>query len=194
MAQTKRQEQKEMTHHRIIDTAFRLYASKGFSVSTKTIAQEAGISHGAVFVHFPTRGDLERAVLEQFASEIGQRLHQLSEENTSLREMLFAHIAVLEDYEAFYKNLITETASLPYEMKMTFVSVQTVLSSHYSEIIEKERRNGSIKDIPLHMLFNTWIGLVHYYLLNSELFAPGGSVLKRCKNELVESYLALTAK
>jgi hypothetical protein len=59
------------------------------------------------------------------------------------------------------------------------------------EVLEHDINAGKIKNIPFHMLFNTWIGLVHYYLLNCDLFAPGTSVLKKKKKALIECYMAL---
>ena len=89
---TKRQEQKVLTRQRIMDTAFRLYANRGFSTPTNVIAQEANVSHGAVFVHFPTREILQLKVLERFAEEVGEELHNLSIAGCGLADLLGAHI------------------------------------------------------------------------------------------------------
>ena len=48
-----------------------------------------------------------------------------------------------------------------------------------------------MRKLPIHLLFNTWLGLVHYYLMNADLFAPGESVLSRYQDELVSHFLAL---
>ena len=191
MVLAKRQEQKVQTRKKILDTAFRLYASGGFSVPTNRIAREAGISHGAVFVHFPTRENLQLGVLERFIYEMGNKLHGLSEAGAGIRELLYTHINILEEYESFYKNIITEISSLPEETKTMLLSLQSMTSYHFDPVIGRERRRGRIKDIPLHMLFNTWIALLHYYLQNSELFAPGKSVLKHRKDELINTYISL---
>ena len=192
--QTKRQEQKVQTRQKILDTAFRLYAAEGFSTSTNLIAQEVGISHGAIFVHFPTHEDLQLRVLERFAQEAGDKLRDLSKAVGGISELLYAHIEVLEEYESFYKNLISEISKLPDETKMILISLQSETSLHFGAVIELEQRRGTIKYIPLHMLFNTWLGLLHYYLQNSELFTPGDSVLKHKKNELVNTFLSLISR
>lgn len=193
MIGTKRQEQKEITRQKIIDTTFRLYAIKGFSTPTSIIAHAAGVSHGAIFVHFPTKEVLQLRVLEQFAKEVGYKLHILSAMG-DISELLHAHISVLEEYEPFYKKLISEISSLPDETRTILVSLQSTISLHFSVTVEKARQTGIVKDIPLHMLFNTWIGLLHYYLQNSDLFAPGESVLKHRRDELVNSFVTLISK
>jgi hypothetical protein len=38
------------------------------------------------------------------------------------------------------------------------------------------------------------MGLVYYYLQNSEWFAPGQSVIKRRKDELVNFYMKIIGK
>lgn len=194
MSQTKRQEQKEITRQRIIDTALRVYAAKGFSTPTNIIAQEAGISHGTIFVHFPTKEILQHDVLEQFASQVGNELHKLSLTSEDISELLYAHINILKKYESFYKKIILEIALLPSETKETLISLQSTMSWHFNIVVERLQKCRLIKDIPLHMLFNTWIALVHYYLQNAELFAPDTSVLERCGDELVSTFVTLISK
>lgn len=191
MADTKRQIQKEKTRIKIMDTAFRLYSAEGFSIPTNQIAKQAGISHGTIFVHFPTSEELQLDVLKRFAQEAGTKLHQISCAGGSIGDLLYAHIHVLETYEAFYKKLIAEISYLPDESRMLLYSLQSIMSQHFTIIMEREQFSGTIKKIPVYMLFNIWIGLLHYYLENSDMFAPNESVLTRCQEELITSYLAL---
>lgn len=190
----KRQLQKVATRENILETAMRLYAASGFSIPTNIIAREAGVSHGAIFVHFPTRDDLRRSVLERFTREIGDKLHNLAVADGSVFDLLHAHIKVLEEYESFYQGLIKEMPFLPDDVKNMMIALQSILSRHFNIAVERGKREGTVKDIPLHMMFNTWIGLVHYYLQNSDLFAPGESVLNRYKNELVGNFTVLISK
>ena len=192
--QNKRQLQKEATREHIIRTATAVYSERGFSTPTNVITQEAGLAHGSLFVHFPTREDLQISVLERFAQEVCDELHDLSVKDGSIDEMLRAHIGVLENYELFYRNLISEISALPPETKTFLVSVQSAMSHHFGFAVEKGQKNGTVKDVPLHMLFNTWMGLLNYYLQNGDLFAPGSSVLKRYKDELTDSFVKLILK
>jgi len=192
--QGKRRLQKEATREHIIKTAMAAYSTGGFSIPTAAIAEEAGLAHGSIFVHFPTREILQISVLERFAREAGEKLHKLSVSDSNIAELLYAHINTLEDYELFYKKLISEISSLPQDTKILLASIQSIMSHHFSIVIKREQENGTIKNIPTYMLFNIWIGLLHYYLQNSEMFAPGESVLKKCKKELVNSFVKLVSK
>ncbi len=190
MVQGKRQIQKEMTRENIIQTAMKLYLENGITTSTDTIAREAGVSHGALFVHFPTRDDLQQHVLERLTQKIGDRLHALSMEG-NLRALLLAHLQILEEYENFYTELISKSSTMPESTANLVISMQSVVSHHFSKVMEDEQRTCNFKQIPLHMMLNTWLGLVHYYLLNAAVFAPGESVLKRYKEELADTFMKL---
>lgn len=185
----KREQQKARTRERIAAAAMEVYAEQGFSAPTADIARKAHVSHGSIFVHFSTVENLHTHVLEIFSQDIKTELHSLSDND--IETLLGKHIDVLIKNEAFYKRLVTEAAQLPEEAKNTFITIQSTLSIHFLQALESEMTAGRIKAIPLHLLFNTWLGLVHYYLLNSELFAPQGSVLQRHKNTLIECYMAL---
>ncbi len=55
-------ERTEATRGRLIATARRLFADKGFAAtSTEEILGEAGVSRGALYHHFPSKTDLFRA-------------------------------------------------------------------------------------------------------------------------------------
>ena len=101
------------------------------------------------------------------------------------------HINVLIRHENFYKRLTIDAGYLPDEAKNTFIAIQSTVSIHFLQALEHEMNAGRVKSIPFHMMFNTWLGLLHYYLLNGELFAPGESVLTRYKDTLKECFMAL---
>ena len=187
----KRKQQKAQTRERIISAAIKVYSERGFSSPTTMIADEAQVSHGSIFVHFPTVESLLLCLLDGFSRDISSEIHSLSEYESDIKKLLEIHIDTLIRHEDFYKRLVTEAVYLPEEAKNTFIAIQSTLSIHFLEVLETEISKGKIKNIPFHMLFNTWLGLVHYYLLNGDLFAPGESVLTRYKDTLIECFLSL---
>ena len=187
----KRLLQKAETREKIIIAAIKVYSEQGFSASTTAIAAEAQVSHGSVFVHFPTVESLLLCLLESFSQDIKSELHTLSESRGDIEKLLDMHISVLIQHENFYKRLIKEAVYLPQEAKNTFIAIQSTVSIHFLQALEHKINVGKIKRIPLHMLFNTWLGLVHYYLLNGELFAPRESVLMCHKDTLIKCFMTL---
>jgi len=190
-----RQIQKANTRKRILETAYRVFAEKGFSVATSIIAKEAGVSHGSIFVHFPTLNDLLTCLLADFGDKMGTRLHMLTHKCDSLDDLLNEHLNVLEENEAFYSRFIAEKNGLPDEAKSAFMFIQSTLAFHFSIVIEREIEKGTVKKLPIPMLFNTWLGLIHYYLLNREFFVNSNeSVIKRYRADLLSTYLNLVKK
>jgi len=190
----KRQMQKTQTREKITAAALKVYSESGFSTPTIAIANEAQVSHGSIFVHFPTVEDLLISSLAVFSKEIERELHLLSGSENDITSLLEMHIDVLIRHEDFYKRLIKETVYLPEEARNTFIAIQSTVSIHFLQALEKGMSDGEIKDVPFHMIFNTWLGLVHYYLLNGDLFVPQGSVLKQYKSTLIECFLTLIRK
>ncbi|GHT56827.1 TetR family transcriptional regulator [Spirochaetia bacterium] len=190
----KRQLQKEATREHILETAMRVYAEQGFSVPVGVIAEEAGLAHGSVFLHFPAKEDLLNSTLERFFKALGEKMHRLAEAGDDLETLLRGFLAVVEEQESFYKHLVMETHTLPPDMKNMLVSLRSANAHHFEIVAKREIRQGRIKKLPLHLMFNTWMGLVYYYLQNSEWFAPGQSVIKHHKDELVDFYMSLITK
>jgi len=192
MGSSIRQEQKQNTRKKIIDTAYRLFSERGFSVATSVIAKEAGVAHGSIFAHFPTLNDLLSSLLSDFGNRMGSSLHLLAKNCVGVEDFLEGHLDVLEEYEPFYTRFISEKNRLPDEAKAAFAAIQSTAAFHLSRVLEREAEKGTVKKLPIHLLFNTWLGLVHYYLLNREFFAdPGESVIKRYRAELLSAYLDL---
>lgn len=192
MGSSIRQQQKTDTRNRILETAYRIFSEAGFTASTNTIAKAVGVSHGTIFAHFSTLDDLLICLLVDFGDQMGRSLHILSEKKENMESLLSGYLDVLEEYEAFYSRLISEKNRLPKEALDAFAGIQCKVAFHFSSVMEKEITKGNVKNLPIPILFNTWLGLLHYYLLNREFFArEGESVIRRYRKELLTTYLQL---
>jgi len=190
----RRSEQKRLTRARILEAAYRLFSRNGLGATTTLeVAKRAKVSHGLIFAHFATRETLVTAVVAEFSERVVVRIHDLVEAGASLREVLAAHLEGLSRHEAFYARLVTEGPSLPSTARATLIGIQSATAFHIAAAAEREMAASQIRRVPIPLLFNTWIGLVHHYLVNRDLFAPGESVLERRGAELLEHYLGLLA-
>ncbi|GMA97965.1 TetR/AcrR family transcriptional regulator [Pelosinus sp. IPA-1] len=192
MVENKRQKQKELTRRHLIEIAIQQFGENGITATrTADIARVANVSHGTIFVHFPKQEDLLIAVVEEFGIRIAKRLHELIDTNRSLIEVLEAHITGLIEFEPFYTRLVIERRLLPESVRNTYIMIQSTISFHIGIAAEKEMEEGIIRQIPLHLIYNTWIGLIHYYITNGDLFCSSGSVLKQHGQELFQHYISL---
>ena len=187
-----RELQKQATRQRIIAAASRLFADKGIhGTTTEEVARLAGVAHGTVFAHFRTQEALLTAVIEEFGTAVAGRLHELASRSRGVGAVLRAHLTGLSESEGLYRRLVTEGFRLPARARASLVMVQSAISHHVSEAAEHAMEAGEIRRMPVALLFNTWIGLLHLYLANAELFAPEGGVLERRGSELYRHFLML---
>ena len=191
---TQRQIQKEQTRERLIEAAIAEYARRGITAATTAdIAAAAGVSHGTVFAHFGTQEVLLDTVIEVFGLRISRRLHELAASSTGLRDVLSSHLQGLAEYEQFYTRLVTEGRLLPESARHTLTAIQSTISFHIGQAAADEMQAGRMGNYPVHLLFNTWVGLIHHYICNSDLFVKDGSVLERYGTELLDHYMGLVA-
>jgi hypothetical protein len=101
---------------------------------------------------------------------------------------------IIEEYELLYRRLVMEIHALPLDTQNMLTALRSANARHFETAMELGIAQGRIKPLPLYMMFNTWMGLVCYYLQNGDLFAPGKSVIKTHKNELVSFYMSLITK
>lgn len=194
LTESQRAAQKAETRGRIVAIARRQYVARGSSaLRTADVAKEAGLSHGAVFVHFPKREDLVRAVLGEIGRDLTDRLYALGRAGASLGELLRAHVKALAESEDEYRRLLIEEPTLTREERLPVVGVQSAIASHIAEVAAREMKAGRVRKMPHHLLFNTWIGLVHQYVLHPQLFAARGSVLEAHGATLVRHFMALVS-
>jgi AcrR family transcriptional regulator len=72
-------ERTEATRGRLIATARRLFAARGFAAtSTEEILSEAAVSRGALYHHFPSKTDLFQATFEQVEDELTAQVLQIA--------------------------------------------------------------------------------------------------------------------
>lgn len=192
MKENKRNVQKELTRKKLIEVAIKLFGDNGI-LNTKTIdiSKEAGVSHGTVFSHFKTQEELLDTVIEEVGDRIVSKLQELIDVKGSLEEILKAHINGLIEFEKFYTRLIIERRLLPESASNIYVIIQSSISFHIGEVLKEEIAKGKIIDTPIHLLFNSWVGLIHYYLTNGDLFINDGSILNNYSQDLINHYIKL---
>jgi AcrR family transcriptional regulator len=189
-----RREQKRRTRARVLRVALEEFARTGL-LATRTIdvAKKARISHGSIFLHFGTREALIAAVIAEFGERLARRLHELAGEGKGVRDILEAHLRGLSEFEPFYARLVTEGPLLSKEARDALLGIQSAISHHLFEAAAREMNAGTIRRMPPHLLFNTWLGLLHHYVTNRDLFAPRASVIERRGRELLDHYMRLVS-
>jgi AcrR family transcriptional regulator len=63
---------------RILAAAEQVFSEQGASASTEEVASRAGVAVGTVFRHFPTKGDLHRAIMKQLLQRLTDEARSLN--------------------------------------------------------------------------------------------------------------------
>lgn len=192
MKNVTRKEQKERTRNGLVDRAEKLFAKKGISnTTTADVAKELKVSHGTLFVHFATRDDLVKAVVDDFGERLSAALGERLSEEQSLKDLLKAHLSVLSEFEDFYLRLIAESQSLPGHIRSIIYAINASLSYRFYKAAKAQMADGSIKKMSQVLFFNTWMGLVHYYIQNRDLFSDQVPILSEVGDDIVRHFFNL---
>jgi AcrR family transcriptional regulator len=187
-----RQEQKVVTRDRLVNAAMALFARKGIvNTTTADVAKSIRMSHGVVFLHFSRRDDLVIAVIDEFGRRLAAEFRHAFENDLGLRAVLQAHLRVLAEFEPFYARLVTEAPMLPPKVRSTLMMLHAAVSARMFTALERDRKAGRAHRWKRPLLFNTWIGLVHHYLVNRDVFATGDSVIAEQGETLVNHFMTL---
>lgn len=146
MAKNQKQLQSEQTQQLIIDTAARLFASRGFNgTSMSDLASAAGLTKGAFYHHFENKEALFFAVIqsvrEKWQKAVGIEVFQTQNALDQLMILLSKHAQLLRREP----TLCLVMHGLTAEMEATNPSFLAALQSVYVDMIgfiEELIRNG----------------------------------------------------
>ena len=112
----------------ILDAAVRVLVQDGYDVaSTNRIAQEAGISIGALYHHFPNKEAVVAAVVERFTDEaerfILERMMEVVGESYSViaRTMLEAYVGYLRKRHGLVRVIVEQIPRLGHVHKISAI-------------------------------------------------------------------------
>jgi hypothetical protein len=125
---------------------------------------------------------------------ITDRLYALAAASADIDECLRAQLRCIEEEEDLYRRLVIENALLTLEVQTVWTGILSAIATHLSGPLSRAMDSGAIRRAPLHLVFNTWIGLVHHYVIHKGLFVTKGSVLRKHGPELVDFFLSLLRK
>ena len=159
MKKTNRAQQKEQTKALLLKTAYEVFSVKGImNTRVSDIAQAGNVSHGTIFVHFRSMEALIEEVVAFYEQKIALRTHELSYSCDHLSELLQAHLDGIMEFEPFYTRLIIENRLLPPGARDSFIAIQSAISFHFSQVVQRERKSAQDDAVPSYLLFNMWGG------------------------------------
>jgi AcrR family transcriptional regulator len=157
-----RQRRKEARPQELLDAALELFSQKGFAATrSEEVAARAGVSKGTLYLYYPSKEELLKAVIHQrLSSQIAAIAVEVEKHEGSsaevLQEVLTAWwIGVLESpSSAVFKLVITEVLNFPELAQFYVDEVVEPGKRLVGRIIERGIRRGEFRkvDVPSAVL------------------------------------------
>lgn len=153
MTKTKWKRRKDARPNEIVAAALAVFAEKGFAAArTEDIAARAGISKGALYLYFPTKEDLFRAVVRETVAPNVEALqaHLMAADlpfGDLLRMMLprFADMVVATRLGAVAKMVVGESGNFPELARVWHDDVISKAIGTLSMLITRAQDRGEVR-------------------------------------------------
>ncbi len=184
---SRRDERKARTRAGVLASARECFSREGpAATSTQKVSAAAGVSHGTLFLHFPSRDDLIAAVVADFAADLRSRLAPPA---PTLADELEALLRLLAEDELLYSRLLREQFTLPEAARLELSSLETLLMGRVATAYEADRDQGGLRSLSPRLLAATWLSLIQSLLRRDEsspvLLRMGAEIRRYCL-DLVE--------
>lgn len=170
-----------LSTQRVLQAARQQFFAHGLrTVSMDDLAAQLGMSKKTLYVHFPSKDALVKAVLLDKAQEVERDLAQLSRAHASTVESaLHSLLGCLQRHTSeiqpiFVRDMARETPELFHLIEQRR---RKVITRHFGALFKKGQNAGMIRtDIPTHLIIEILLGAVQSIVNPPKLTALGLTV------------------
>lgn len=181
---------KARTRRLLLEAAARRFVQDGFlEATTASIAREAGVAHGTLFLHFPDRDALLLAVVEELLYRLSSDLHGACFQATDLESLVRLFLDSLSRNEEVYGALVRDLPRFPLPLKRTVFATFAAVSAHFTEIIERGQAQGAVRQIPPAMANAFFFGTLNHFFLYRDLMTADGRVVPALGEPFLDAFL-----
>lgn len=169
----------EKTERKLLKAALELFARKGYHGTTiNDIARKVGFTKGALYGHFPRKGDLLFRIIEEYKTQfLDEMMRAVNACDGNALDKLHRAISFNAKFGADNPDLPAFLATLTAELKAdvdfepTLKSVYREYQSFISGLIKMGMRQGVFKkgidpDLAALNFIATYDGILHQWILN----------------------------
>jgi len=193
----KQEERSQETRSRILATAEQSFAEHGYDVtSVDSICRAAGVSKGAFYHHFPSKGSVFVALLNAWLAELDQQFTAAQSENASVPQQVSAMAAGVNEiyHMAGTKwNILLEfwaKAKTDAEVADSMVTMIRRYQGFFRQMLERAVSEGSLNvgdpNLAATILLSVVLGLLLQGILDPE-GQDWGALMQRTVAMLMES-------
>ena len=150
-----RRRRKEARPSELIDAALSLFAEKGFAATrSEEVARRAGVSKGTLYLYYPSKEELLKAVISQrLSSEIDHARRLVEQHQGSMSSLM---TEVLTDWwrnvfdspaSAVFKLIITEVRNFPDIAQFYVNEVVEPGKQLIGRVVEQGMRSGEFRTV-----------------------------------------------
>ncbi|ACS79405.1 TetR family transcriptional regulator [Maridesulfovibrio salexigens] len=173
----KTKEEAEKTRQALLASAFKVFNEKGYAKTTlQDIAEDAGVTRGAVYWHFKNKTDLFEKLFDYAFMPVRDLLFSKFEEDLEPKDMLISlmqvwilHAGTEENFRAAFGIMFNKTEwseeLMPFKMK--FREYEYKFLKRTETIIEQGQKDGVFREelkpsVAAAQYFSILLGLAQY--------------------------------
>ena len=198
-----RQRRKEARPQELLDAALALFVEKGFAATrSEEVAARAGVSKGTLYLYYPSKEELFKAVVRQNMSALiaeGLLLADAYEGSTSELLALLMHTwwERVGDTPAagIHKIVISEVRNFPELAQFYADEVIVPADRLFSTTIRRGIERGEFRDMPEHEVAHALMAPMIFLSLHKHSFgACPASSLPLDPGQLIRTHLELVLR
>lgn len=160
-----REARKEHTRARILEAARRAFAARGYhGTLMDDVAREAGLSKGALYVHFSSKEDLFLALLDEAAATLLERLTEAIARThggrAKVAAALEAALVAFEDNEDLTRLFLVESAGAGPRVDDRRWQLRTALTGLVRAHLDQAVADGDLPPQDTGLAAAVWMGAV----------------------------------
>ena len=191
----KRQLQKQFTREKIIGAAKQIFIEKGIiNTATSQIAEAAGIAHGTLFLHFPSKDSLVIELLDVELAKFSDNIKQLIIETTDIETILEQYLDLIQTEEGFFSSLARELPNYKDELRRKILFRESLIREHFHQVIENGIKQNIYADVDIPSTLTFLFGTINYYLSLKTSFVQEESVINKFHKQIIDVFMKILRK
>jgi AcrR family transcriptional regulator len=173
-----RQRRKAARPQELLDAAMTLFGEKGFAATrAEEVAQHAGVSKGTLYLYYPSKEDLFKAVVRQNLASLiteGQQIALQFEGSSSDLLKLLLHTwwdrLVHTPAAAIHKIVLSEVRNFPELAQFYTDEVIVPADALFCHCVQRGIASGEFRPMPLHEVAHALMAPVIFLALHRHSF------------------------
>ena len=173
-----RQRRKETRPQELLDAALELFVEKGFAATrSEEVAQRAGVSKGTLYLYYPSKHELFKAVVRQNLSNLIAEGLELSKHFVGTASQLLVELINVwwerignTPAAGIHKIVLSEVRNFPDLAQFYTDEVIVPADQLFSGAVQRGIDSGEFRDLPVHEVAHALMAPVIFMALHRHSF------------------------